>query len=370
MQKLLSQDSSNNYVPQAYQELMERIIKSPPPSSDTPYSAKLESDLDAASIEQKNLDIIFMLLQLVTDPPYDAFHSNLTELWDIALETGDFQLLCRCHQQLNELCNTAPHHGVFCHQLLDSFDQPLFIDKLLNALTIWGKPSYDQVQDLLQRIGEPAIPVLLKRLAGESSPALRRYYIQVLSNFGSLCVQAVVEQLDDHRWYYVRNLLIILQHINPSIMLDSLMPLEKHCHPRVWQELVSLYLQIAPSHAEQTLLTELADSNALHHHTAIQLAGKNPSPAAMTALIQLLHSQPLSRETIEHKIAVIHALANSASPQALAELESLRHSSNLIRHPLLHKRLRSVVLDALSLFLPTALKEHPTSSQQTGEEKR
>lgn len=349
MQGVLSQDTAANYVPAAYQQLMERIIKAPPPSTATPHHAQLLSDLEATTIEKKNLDIMFMLLQLTETPPYDAIRNNLTELCDLAIDTGDIQLLCHCHKTLHELNHCADSHQEFCLNLLSHFEQPTFIDQLLTALTVWGKSSYPLVQELLQRIGEPTIPRLLDRLATESTAALRRYYMQILSTFGALCIVPIIERLDDHRWYYVRNLLIILQKIDQPLNLDSLSPLEHHPHPRVWQELMNLYRQKAPHHAEHHLIDQLLNIEANHHGTAIQLSGKHVSTATIGALIELLNSQPLNRDTIEHKIAIIQALAQTCNPEARQELESLRYS-NILRHPLLHKRIHNVATQALALF--------------------
>ncbi|MBN2645814.1 MAG: hypothetical protein JXR59_10120 [Desulfuromonadaceae bacterium] len=346
---LISQDQAPEYVPSDYQSAMERIIHSKPRAVPREYARQLLDELQCRNLEQKNQEIIFLLLRLTNEDAYDAFRTNLREQWEMALETGDFDQLNAAHQQLTEISQQWPAHRIFCLELLNDFDQPDFLDSLLCGLSLWGKASHPPVRQLLNRIGPSTIDLLLQRLSEEKTAALRHYYIHCLADFGDQAINPLLKRLRDHRWYYVRNLLTILRLIGQAVPVKAVVHLEQHPHPRVWQELIQLYRQVAFEHGEQLILNTLENPKSSQHRNAIQQAALYRTTRVGTALIKQLRNRPLSRETLDEKIALVHSLARLSTNEALVELDQLFHSNSL-RHPLLFNQLRNAILEMLPNF--------------------
>src|SRR6185369_10157730 len=141
-----------------------------------------------------------------------------------------------------------------------AFTQPDFLNEILSGLTVWGKPKYNQITQLIQGIGRPFIDPLLDCLAEEQNMSLRRFLIERVLAFGDAARPALLEHLADRRWYVLRNLVVMLRTLAPGQEADRLRPLLNNPNQKLRYEVILSLLMADDPAAQRQLMRDL-DSN-------------------------------------------------------------------------------------------------------------
>jgi hypothetical protein len=81
-----------------------------------------------------------------------------------------------------------------------------------------GKETFLYVKDWFNIFVPTFIEPLLDRLTEEESKALRLLYLELLKEFGGAVKDQLIKRLGDKRWYVVRNLLVLRQLNDPTIL--------------------------------------------------------------------------------------------------------------------------------------------------------
>ncbi len=84
---------------------------------------------------------------------------------------------------------------------------------------------------LIRRIGEPFINRCLTALP-KANLSLRRFYVDRIVESGQSAVSHVGARLMDPRWFYVRNLVVILRSIGNAAAVPFLKALQAHPHAK------------------------------------------------------------------------------------------------------------------------------------------
>jgi HEAT repeat protein len=92
--------------------------------------------------------------------------------------------------------------------------------------------------EILARHGDRSAAPLLDRLLVEPDKGMRKVLLSLLVRIGEPAVPAIVERLQDHPWYFLRNLCFILGAIGASATVPGLVRMLAHKELRVRREAI------------------------------------------------------------------------------------------------------------------------------------
>jgi HEAT repeat protein len=202
---------------------------------------------------------------------------------------------------------------------------------------VWGKAKFDEIRCFILRVGEPFIEPLYNRLAEEESISLRRFYMDLLMEMGDTARDAALLRLSDSRWYFVRNLLIILRVLDDPMVVKHLYRLIPNQHPRLRQELLKTLIHFQDPEGERLLAQDLGSASDEVRLNAIQVCGKSCNPAVLKYLLDVVSSGGLSDADFEMKKAAMYALAEIGDSRALPCLETVLKGRSLFSSATLNR---------------------------------
>lgn len=347
MKTLFREQTSEQFVPELYQAKLDRIMAADQIQiiqSEEIY--ELQDALNPKLIDNRIGEIILQLIMLdPTESDTKVLADNLASLCAYFLETGDYQQLIKTMHDSRDQRLPARFRAV----IKDYFEQRSFIEELLNGLHTWGKSSFGQIKEMITQIGKPCCEPILDALAEESSMSLRRFMIDRLLEIGLPAGQAISARLSDSRWYYIRNLIVILRTMNDDSAVEAIKPLCHHADARVRLEAVKTLLHFRDPSIEHKILHDLDGSDHNLKLEAIRMAEKSCSPEITGRLLSILKRSGLSNSDYELKSAAVHSLGQLGQPEVLPEFGKILGSRNLL-HPLLHTKLKLDIVRSLEHY--------------------
>ncbi|HET6421121.1 MAG TPA: HEAT repeat domain-containing protein [Geobacteraceae bacterium] len=349
---VFSEEARDEFVPDSYQKALEAITSSGRVSTpELEDIAELRETLLGHSVETH---ICRIILEIMREPAEDclpeALERNFLELVDYLLEMGDFSFLARIYGQLAD-AGSAPN-GISTQSgsgLQTKFRGREFVEKVLCGLDTWEKSKHCEIRELIRLIGSPFIDQLLERLAEEQNMSMRRFYIDCLMDQGNKILDPVILRLMDKRWYFLRNLVIILRELDDPSVLRHVRRLCNSPHPKVRQEVIRTFQHFRHPEADNFLILDMNSSDRELRLNAIQLAEKSRSPEVFKKLLSLLNRRGLSQADLETKVAVIRTLAQIRNPEALPALVRIMRSRSFLR-PHAHARLKVEIIGSLNNY--------------------
>jgi hypothetical protein len=325
---LLQEHHAELYIPENYLNQLKDLLSSSRPN---PLQASEISELlkgiQPQSIENTISEIILQLV--ISDPNGDdagELIQNLADLCGSFLETGDYGQVLRVFAQAAD--PRLPQQTRIA--MRDAFCRKEFLEEILSGLSIWGKPKYDDVTTLIHVVGNPFLPPLLDQLADEGNMSLRRFLMDRIQKFGFTARAAIIPRLTDSRWYYVRNLIILLRSIDPQGAIDHLRPLLKNANPKLRNELLKSLLLAGDPVAERQILRELGSEDRELKLAAVYLSDLSKSADIARKLVSIIFDGGYSSLEYEIKSAAVQSLATIGYPDVLPELSRLFHARSLL----------------------------------------
>ena len=308
----------------------------------------LKKGLDSHSVDIQTAMIIPEILKSgLAGEDTEGLERNLMDLGTYFLEVGDFQALTNLHDQLigcEQSPPDIPHSPL--KKALTVFETPEFMDGVLKGVHTWGKEKYPHIEKLAKQIGNPLIDPILGYLAEEASLSIRRFYIDLLIKMGDGVRNAALSRLRDKRWYFVRNLILVLRHLDDPSILPALKKMRGHQHPRVREEVFKTLSYFQDPDAEQMLLEDLSSQEREVQRSAVQLAEDSRGPEVFNRLLELLNRGGIFGADFDLKIEIIRTLAKIGNPESLPHLERLLRSRNFL-HRQSTNRLKAEAIGSL-----------------------
>ncbi len=343
---LLLEDQHNEYLPDNYQQTLQKILAGKIQGSLPENLAKeYRNSLAEQMIEHQCCDIIFDLLETDTDAEtQDILQNNLIDLSRFFLDTGDFQALQKTLSRWMSFVNSGRSQtNLLTDKFLSSQLQRSFMEDVLLSIPVWHNGKYAELCEYLAEVGEPYTELLIERLGNEKDKELRKTWMKLLLELGNITHSTILDRLSDKRWYLVRNLLIILEQQKGKIPPKTLMNLSEHPHPEVRFEALRILFRVNPSAANRLLLTELENENPQSLKILIPLMAMSNNREVPAQLNRRLEKEPLTVENLEIKLAILAGL--SSAPQSDCLLSVMRLAS---RREFFVNRLRKQLLSAAS----------------------
>lgn len=350
MKTLLREHASEEFVPDDYQKKLNHIIASDAlPRLSLEESDNLLKTLDNQSVEASIGQILMNLIREGVETPEerDMLLQNLSDMFGFFLQTGDYGQLHRMIDQMSD--GTFPVD--IQYRLRDEYGRREFLEEILDGLSVWGKRRYDDIRSLIHKIGSPFVEAILDRLSEEKNMSLRRFYMDSLIEMGPITRVPIVNRLYDPRWYFLRNLLIILTAQNDPSVTSVIRPLLRSEDPRLRQEALKTLVHFHDPQAEKQILDELDSHSPEQQLAAIQLAEKCTSSAISAKLAGILAMGGFSQPECEKKGHLVHALGEIGRAEVLPELAKILSARSLLNSRHLTK-LKTDIIRSLPKYPP------------------
>jgi hypothetical protein len=347
LQIVFREDIIDEFVPADYLETLKTLVASrniPEPHRDD--FQELTSTLADDRIESVVSRIILESLSFASPEQLVALKRNLHELCRYFLEVGDFYSLENIFVQLSGIQFVDEEQNVLKAEILKTFTAPEFVTEVLNGAENWGKDKFEEIGELIQRVGEPFIEPLLDRLGEEDRLTLRRYYLDQLLKMSGRAIEAVCARLGDSRWYFVRNLVLILEHSGDPDVLVHLRKVAGFQHPKVRQRVIEAFLSFGDPEGDRLLLQDLMSRDPEVRQSAIQQAGRSRDPDVVGALMFILEKKGMSPSDVTEKKSAIQALSEIGDSRALPFLDRMLTTRHFLRLSL-WKMLKKEILSSL-----------------------
>ena len=343
---LFRKDCSELFVSPYYLDLLQKLLSAPAPpllESKNP----LFQTMDGNFLEKQVCSIILQIDRDVPREDTPQLQTGLADLIDGFLARGDLAALIETHDRLTGGREDGEETPL-SREGLALFARPEFIESIGAGMETWGRGRLPEIQALIARVGAPFAEPLLVRLAGEQGMSMRRFYMDCLVRLGSEALAPVKARLRDGRWYFVRNLVIILRRLEDPQVLESLEKLVSYPHAKVQLEVMKTFHHFADPRGDRLLLAELDHPERERRTRAVLAARWSFTSEVFARLIQMLHEN-MSEEEYPVKSALVRTLAEIGHPVTVAGLAALFNIWSL-RHRSLIKRLKTETLGALAQY--------------------
>ena len=352
MRLIFREEDPGKFIPEAYQNALNTIVSSEQVTllKDEEMVA-LRAILESQSVERQTSAIAFEIMTAGAESDLESIlQHNLVDLARFFLETGDFVALADLHQRWVDYLDRDEVAAFFLAEVvLQTLHSREFVVETLDALERFGNDKQEEVRKYILAVGAPFADELIDRLAANESMTVRRYYMDCLKDMGANAHEAILERLEDERWYLVRNLIIILAQQQDTNLIKKLYPLIDYPHPRVHQEILKLMFAYIPPRAERLILEELQSPNISTQLYAAQLADRSQNKTVQRQLMKILRDGALNEEGLELKIQVLKTLAKIGDAGVVPFLEGLINSGNLL-HPRSFRRLKLEAIKSLGFY--------------------
>ncbi len=155
---------------------------------------------------------------------------------------------------LLEMVEGAPTGTKVATRIRDHLTSPSQLKHLLRGQDV----KEETLRSVVDRMGELAIPTLLDALTESESRSVRRKVFDVLTGMGDAVGHAIMDRLDEPRWFVVRNLLALVQRLPDPPEGFRAAPFMNHKDARVRREAFPLAVREKGAR-ERALATGLAD---------------------------------------------------------------------------------------------------------------
>ncbi len=348
---IFREDELDKFVPSDYQANLQWILATE--SLSAPELSEMEDlkrTLTSHCVEVQVASVILDIMEGTDIGSSGLLAKTLEEHCRYFSETGDFDTLLTIYNKMSEQRDRDPvGDGTVLEQILARFVHPEFIQVILDSPAIWGKVKIPAISALINRIGVVFIEPLLSRLAEEENMFLRRFCMDRLMELGPPVRDEVLQRLDDSRWYFVRNLLIILRNLDDDSVLPHVRVIAGHTHPRVRQELIKTLLHYRDPDGDALLLQELNDDDPERCLHAVRIAGRSQHPQVQQLLVGILQKKGFTGIEFEIRMAAVHALAEIGDPSAIQALDAILRSKSIF-HPHMLSTLKVEIVTTLSRY--------------------
>ena len=332
--QLFTADRADEFVPEDYQDALEILAAAETlPGMDCHSVQELVDTLEGHAVEQQFCNVMVDLLERGTeDITTKAICRNMEEMIFYFLETGDFVSLISIYNHLSRYGQLidprleSPGKALLC---LYSSDE--FIDHVLDGLDTWGKSKYSAIMELIKRVGPAFTEPLLQRLADEPSMSRRRLFMECLQLIGRAAREPIIAHLHDKRWFFVRNLVILLRMMNDPAVLKYMGHLVGYPNGNVQFEVMRTFLHFNDPRADRYLIKKLDSNDPGILINVARLAANSRHPEVARKLSEILNRKLLKESDENIKSAVIKSLTEMALPDAFPALELFLLSRGLLQ---------------------------------------
>jgi HEAT repeat protein len=347
---LLGDANFGAFIDNTYQKEIHKLLdfkaKGAAPAELREWEREYNDDVIEKDFNQALLEML--LADILTEEEYRSFVSIISNQAVQFMWTGQYGQILRIMEVLEE--NTGK--SMFADasgEALGYYQSAEFVTGLISSLRILGRQMRTEAWLLCEHYGQRIVPDLLDALIQEESQTVRRFFMEILKQFGDLVISEAIKRLGDPRWFVKRNMLYILSELNNPEVLPSVRPYCRHENLKVSVEAIKCLLSAGDRYGLQALRDYLRSGSREQIEQAIALSGAFRIRDFVPDLLQMLKRRGISGADLYDKIPVVRALGDIGDPAALPALkEALSEKSILFKGAA--ERLREEIYNTLKNY--------------------
>jgi hypothetical protein len=243
VEQLLLGRTEKSYIGQEHSRLLESLARADHPLRAGGENREAPDRAFAAEFEEQNRHrkAIAVLLELLAEEESEGdFLELLEEVRKIIpnlISRREFRLLRSVLRTLTSVDRTAPEsRKPAIRHVIGEVDFAHMMDLYLApGLT---PEDREHIEDMIVSFLDSSINDFLDRLLMEPTQGNRRVLLSLAFRFGGEAFPAIRERLGDPRWFFLRNLCLILGKIGPPDAIPELIRLLDHEDGRVRREAI------------------------------------------------------------------------------------------------------------------------------------
>ncbi len=232
---------------------------------------------------------------------------------------------------------------------LQAFNDPDFVSRAVSAFDTWADRKGREAASLLKALGPSSLPQLVDLYAEDESMGGSQVLFKLLVSFGKAAATEAQERLDDSRAYFVRNLLVLIQHAGTPEAIPHVRPLVRHDDQEVRMEALAIVLKFKDPMALPLLREALLSKDTDVSSRAVSLAGLYGGDDVVEDLASMLKLRPLLRSGYQSNERIIRALGEIGNSRAVPALERLARSRWML-YPNTLLRMKIVLFESLDHY--------------------
>jgi len=170
--------------------------------------------------------------------------------------------------------------------------------------------AYQSAYAYVSTLSAQAVDIILELLATEEEKTKRIFLLELVKDIGRDQIALLGERLSDSRWYFVRNIVILLGESKSDQAIAMLRKAADHEHIRIREEVVRSLVSIGGKKAAAVMAKFLRDKDDSIQMAAIRAFSELPGLVAeeTTPLLTFLEDRPITRKDHELTLQAIRAL--------------------------------------------------------------
>jgi HEAT repeat protein len=164
-------------------------------------------------------------------------------------------------------------------------------------------------ENLIVYFEKNAIEPFVKYLGEMKTIRARKTVIDALISLGKKDIQMLARNLDDQRWYVVRNIIYILRKIGDRRAIDYLLKTIRHGDIRVRKEVIKALGELGSREVVQTLRECLDDPDVEVRTAAVKAFGNIGSEPAKKILLDKISDKSFKDKALEEKKELFETIA-------------------------------------------------------------
>jgi HEAT repeat protein len=328
---LLGEASFSAFIDDAYQKEIQKLLdfkaKGVAPAELREWEREYSDDAIEKDFNQSLLELL--LSDILSEEEYLSFVNLIRDQSVQFMWTGQYGQILSIIKVLDENAG----HNKFSDattEALRYYHSGEFINGLISSLRMLGRQMRAEAWLLCQYYGERIVPSLLDALVQEESQTVRRFFMELLKQFGAGVIPEAIKRLGDPRWFVKRNMLYILSEINNPEVLPSVRPYCRHENLKVSVEAIKCLLSAGDRYGIQAVKDYLHSESREQVEQAISLTGAFRIREFVPDLIKMLKKRGISGADLYDKIPVVRALGDISDPAALPVLREVLSEKSIL----------------------------------------
>lgn len=279
--------------------------------------------------------MLFDILRMERDP--GLFSETLDILDDVfqqLMAKGDFEYARKILEFLWEMLD--PETGLdktllsLTREALTRAGSAERISQLHSVLNSMSSDQLDAFFPFMILFQKEVIPSVVELLASVQTMKLRRILCDILVELGRVDIETIIENLNDPRWFVVRNLIYVLGKIAGEIgegqIARALLPLVHHQESKVRKELLHVIDGMKQPTTTRLLVHFISDPDLSNRIFAMKSLSKKGVKAGFTPLLDLSASKEFDAKVLYEKKEITNAIARLGKDEAIPEIRKWLHS--------------------------------------------
>ncbi len=300
------------------------LVKSEELTSEEMGLVVTEMQKDPTAKIDKLVEILLIIFKKSASRPDAAKAArSLQDIAGYSLKAGNLATTLSVLRGIkNILSETAvtPEIREFSGNILGFCGSAEAMDRIGTILDSATEIEEAELSEYAWHLGKDSIGALMDMLEHLQTIRARRMVNNVLIHIGKENTKALVAKLSDPTWFVVRNIVYVLRNIGDAAVLDEILKVAHHEHPRVRLEVMKALNDFRSLKALQAVGGYLEDSDSTVRLTAITVLGNLAREStgsrrfARDAICQKIMDKNFGERDFREKKAFCEALAFANDP--------------------------------------------------------